>query len=113
MCFSHHGSHTLAGTDLRSQYRTQLVNYAEIFFDLKYLLATKTDATVQLYYYSFLPVLTWHTPLVIDFLYLMECCGTRMSVSLHCQLAALIDRAKYLHGMIININQQVANTINN
>ena len=32
-----------------------LVNFAEIFFDLRYLLATEIDATVHLYYYSFLP----------------------------------------------------------
>ena len=29
--------------------------FSEIFYDLIYLLATKTDATVHSYYYSFLP----------------------------------------------------------
>jgi len=57
-----------------------LVNHAEIFFDLRYLLATKTDATVHSYYYSFN---TWHAPLVIDFLYLMECCGCTLIVLWH------------------------------
>ena len=35
--------------------RNWLAIYREIFYDLRYPLAIKTDAIVHLYYYSFLP----------------------------------------------------------
>ena len=45
---------TYMGRNRLAIYRA-LIDYAEIFYDLRYLLATKTDAIVHSYYYSFLP----------------------------------------------------------